>query len=42
MEICRTPTSKVDMERLRKKTFDVIYNELFSDKLYMKDTRRKK
>ena len=29
-----------DMEQLKQKTFDVIYNDLVSDKKYMKDTNR--
>ena len=31
-----------DMEKLKKKTFDILYNELTSDELYMKDTNRKR
>jgi 1-acyl-sn-glycerol-3-phosphate acyltransferase len=34
--------SKADMEQLREKTFQIIYNELASDELYMKDTLRQK
>lgn len=31
-----------DTEELKEKIFDIIYNELVSDELYMKDTNRKK
>ena len=31
-----------DLESIKKKTFDILYNELSNDKLYMKDTNRKK
>ena len=30
------------VEKVKEKTFEVIYNELISDELYMKDTNRKK
>ena len=33
-------TVKEDMEGLLNKTFDIIYNELSNDELYMKDTNR--
>lgn len=31
---------KADMEQLKQKTFDIIYNELTGDEAYMKDTNR--
>ena len=31
-----------DTEKLKEKTFQVLYNELSSDSLYMKDTKRTK
>jgi 1-acyl-sn-glycerol-3-phosphate acyltransferase len=34
-------STKEDMETLKEKTFQIIYNELVADELYMKDTNRK-
>ena len=32
--------TKDDKEQLKQQTFDLMYNELFNDKAYMKDTNR--